>query len=158
MLNRLSGCFLARSIIDSYTMHDSILISLATLSLSCVASPIIQAPSPPDVAVQETKCRAWPSASPINPTCWNTLKMDAWMQNWNVSTAVCNPGEDWGNCFMRLTLPSIPSVECTRISPLSTCPAPTPGTIVPGPVEIFYGAYSISCKRSTPTRPSIFAY
>jgi len=142
----------------SYAMHESILISLTTLFLSCVASPIAQTPSPQDVADQEAKCRAWPSASPIDPTCWNTLKMDTWMQNWNVSTAVCKPREDWGNCFMRLTLPNSPMVVCTQISVPSNCPAPNPGTIVPGPAEIFYGAYSISCKRFAPSRPSIFAY
>lgn len=83
--------------------------------------------------------------------------MDTWMQNWNASTVVCKPGEDWGNCFMRLTLPNFPDVECTLISTFGACPAPNPSTIVPGPAEIFYGSYSISCKRSTPTQLSTFA-
>lgn len=133
-------------------MLNLILVSLTAFSLSCVASPIVQVPSPQDVADQEAKCRAWPSASPIDPTCWNTLKMETWMQNWNVSTAVCTPGEDWGNCFMRLTLPNFAYVECTRISAFSTCPVPNPSNIVSGPAEIFYGAYSISCKRPVPPR------
>ncbi|KAL8709766.1 MAG: hypothetical protein Q9220_005552 [cf. Caloplaca sp. 1 TL-2023] len=73
--------------------------------------------------------------------------MDDWLKGWNAST-VCNPGEAWGNCFMRLTFEGTGSGggggDCTSIATGAGCaPLPRAGGVVQGPAEILYGAYAV---------------
>lgn len=91
-------------------------------------------------------------------TCWDTLKMTDWMSDWNASTTVCAAtqsvltpcqcriDEPWATCFMRLTYERnrTASYACTDLTKPEDCTQPVPQNVVPGPAEIFYGAYSVS--------------
>lgn len=93
-----------------------------------------------------------------DPSCWDTLGMTDWMTYWNTSTTICTAtqsaltpcqcqiNEPWATCFMRLTYQgnSTASYACTDLAKPEGCTEPVPGNVVPGPVEIFYGAYSVS--------------
>ena len=93
-----------------------------------------------------------------DPSCWDTLGMTDWMTYWNTSTTICTAtqsaltpcqcqiNEPWATCFIRLTYPGIRSAcyACTDLAKPEGCTEPVPGIVVPGPVEIFYGAYSVS--------------
>ena len=92
-----------------------------------------------------------------DPSCWDTLEMEDWMTNWNTSTTICTAtqsvltpcqcriDEPWATCFMRLTYEGsrTASYACTDLTKSENCTPPVPGIIVPGPAEIFYGAYSV---------------
>ncbi|CAD6567269.1 MAG: hypothetical protein ASARMPREDX12_000173 [Alectoria sarmentosa] len=92
-----------------------------------------------------------------NPSCWNSLGMTDWMSNWNTTTTICTAtqsvltpcqcriDEPWATCFMRLTYEKNRTANyvCTNLTKPEDCTAPVPGIVVQGPVEIFYGAYSI---------------
>lgn len=92
-----------------------------------------------------------------DPSCWVTLGMTDWMKNWNTSTTICTAtqsvltpcqcriDEPWATCFMRLTYERnrTASYVCTNLTKPEECTEPVPGLMVPGPAEIFYGAYSI---------------
>ena len=97
-----------------------------------------------------------------DPLCWDTLKMDDWMTNWNATTTVCNAttataksscqcqfDEPWATCFMRLTFHGnkTASYGCSNLMRSDNCTQPLPGNVVQGPAEIFYGAYSV-CQPS----------
>ena len=92
-------------------------------------------------------------------SCWDTLDMTDWMTKWNATTTVCTAtqspstsscqcriDESWATCFMRLTYArnKTASYMCTDLAKPENCTAPTPENVVPGPPEIFYGAYSVS--------------
>ena len=90
-------------------------------------------------------------------SCWDTLDMTDWMTDWNTSTTICTVpqsvltpcqcriDEPWATCFMRLTYQRnrTASYVCTDLTKPEDCTAPVPGIVVPGPAEIFYGAYSV---------------
>ena len=92
-----------------------------------------------------------------DPSCWDTLKMADWMTGWNTSTTICTAtqsvltpcqcrmNEPWATCFMRLTYENNPTANyvCTDLTEPENCTEPVPGNVVPGPVEIFYGAYGV---------------
>ncbi len=103
-------------------------------------------------------CRKFNSTtSPPDPACWEILRVDIWMSNWNVSTTRCSATQDllqpcqcmfeeaWATCFMRLTFEENRSADyyCTDVTMPKNCTEPLPGHIVQGPAEIYYGAYSI---------------
>lgn len=105
-----------------------------------------------------TACRTFSSTLPSpNPTCWETLQMDIWISNWNVTTTQCTATQDsldpcqcmyeevWATCFMRLTFEENRGADydCTDVTMPANCTKPLPGHIVQGPAEIYYGAYSI---------------
>ena len=66
-------------------------------------------------------------------SCWNTLNMTSWLQNWNATTSRCNnsgdgsnccgpsnnPNEPWSTCFLRLAL-SNSDYDCSQIN-LKSC-------------------------------------
>ena len=93
-----------------------------------------------------------------DPSCWDTLSMTDWMTYWNSSTTVCTTtqkanmpcqclvDEPWATCFMRLTYArnKTASYLCTDLTKPGNCTLPIPSIVVPGPAEIFYGAYSVS--------------
>ena len=97
-----------------------------------------------------------------NPSCWDTLDMTSWMSNWNTSTTICTAtqsvltpcqcriDEPWATCFMRLTYERnrTASYVCTDLTAQQDCTKPVPSIVVPGPVEIFYGAYSVCLLAS----------
>lgn len=97
-----------------------------------------------------------------NPSCWDTLDMTDWMTKWNTSTTICTAtqsvltpcqcriDEPWATCFMRLTYEKnrTDSYICTNLSKPEDCTEPVPGNVVSGPVEIFYGAFSVSQSNS----------
>lgn len=124
-------------------MHRSILSSLALLPLSLLASPLAQLSATPEPTA-EAACRNPDLHQQIDPTCWETLEMGAWMQTWNTSTKICKPQEAWGDCFTRLTHPDSRGATCSSID-VASCPEPKLGQIVQGPAEIFYGAYAVWC-------------
>lgn len=90
-------------------------------------------------------------------SCWDTLDMTDWMKRWNATTVVCKAtqslltpcqcqvDEPWATCFMRLTYArnNTAKYNCTDLAKPEDCTMPTPSNVVPGPVEIFYGAYSV---------------
>ena len=92
-----------------------------------------------------------------DPSCWDILDMTDWMTSWNTSTTICTAtrsvltrcqcqiDEPWATCFMRLTYERnrTASYVCTDLTKPEDCTEPVPGIVVPGPVEIFYGAYSV---------------
>ncbi|KAL8861894.1 MAG: hypothetical protein Q9178_001763 [Gyalolechia marmorata] len=118
-------------------------LSLCALVLGTTASPV-ELITPSQQAAIQAKCRDISHTLLPDPTCWNTLDMDGWLKEWNRPgvTTECKPGEAWANCFMRLTNPNIPDIDCTTMKS-KTCPEPKPAEIVPGPAEIYYGAWSI---------------
>ncbi len=127
-------------------MRSSYILPILSSVSFCFASPV-----PTDAAV--AKCRDLKhNYNGIDPTCWNTLKMDDWMINWNATAWACNTNEPWGTCFMRLT-EQTDHVDCLVVVSLITCPRPVVGAIVEGPAEIYYGAYSIWCKLFYRIRP-----
>lgn len=97
-----------------------------------------------------------------DPSCWDTLDMTDWMSKWNTSTTICTAtqsvltpcqcriDEPWAICFMRLTYERnrTTSYVCTDLSTPQDCTEPVPGIVVSGPVQIFYGAYSVSLGPS----------
>ena len=97
------------------------------------------------------------ATAPPDPACWQILSMPTWMSTWNTTTTTCgaiqnplgpcqcNYEEGWATCFMRLTFKTnrTANYTCTNISAPQDCSEPLPGHIVPGPAEIYYGAYSI---------------
>lgn len=98
-----------------------------------------------------TTTRAFP-----DPSCWDKLDMTDWMTDWNTSTSICTAtqsvptcqcriSEPWATCFMRLTYERnrTASYVCTNLTRPEDCTEPVPGIVVPGPPQIFYGAYSI---------------
>ena len=104
-----------------------------------------------------------------DPSCWDTLHMTDWMTGWNTSTTTCTAtqsvptqcqcrmDEPWATCFMRLTYENNPtaSYTCTDLTKPEACTQPVPGIVVPGPVEIFYGAYSVG-KSNLGSRSKIY--
>ena len=92
-----------------------------------------------------------------DPSCWDILDMTDWMADWNTSTTVCTAtqrvlttcqchfDEPWATCFMRLTYEKngTAGYVCTDLTKPQDCTLPVPGNVVPGPAEIFYGAYSV---------------
>lgn len=92
-----------------------------------------------------------------DPSCWDTLDMTDWMTNWNNSTTICTAtqsvltpcqcriSEPWATCFMRLTYERTRTANyiCTNLTKPEDCTEPVPAIVVPGPPQIFYGAYSI---------------
>lgn len=97
-----------------------------------------------------------------DPSCWDTLDMTDWMTSWNTSTTICTAtqsvltpcqcqiDEPWATCFMRLSYERnrTASYMCTDLTKPEDCTEPVPGIVVPGPAEIFYGAYSVSLPAS----------
>ncbi|KAM0805032.1 hypothetical protein BDR22DRAFT_481518 [Usnea florida] len=97
-----------------------------------------------------------------NASCWGTLDMANWMTSWNASTTICNAtqsvstpcqcrlNEPWATCFMRLTFEGNRTTNyvCTDLTKPEDCTMPVPGNVVAGPVEIFYGAFSIWCNSN----------
>lgn len=98
-----------------------------------------------------------------NPSCWDTLDMTEWMTYWNTSTTICTAtprvhtpcqcriDEPWATCFMRLTYERnrMAGYVCTDLTKPKGCTVPVPAIVVPGPAEIFYGAYSVGQTFST---------
>ena len=99
-----------------------------------------------------TTILSFPDAS-----CWDTLDMTDWMKRWNATTVVCKAtqnlsppcqcriDEPWATCFMQLTYARNKTAHygCMDLTKPEDCTKPTTGNVVPGPVEIFYGAYSV---------------
>lgn len=97
-----------------------------------------------------------------NASCWSTLDMANWMTTWNASTTICTAtqealtlcqcrlDEPWATCFMRLTYEGnrTASYLCMDLTKPKDCTMPVPGNVVAGPVEIFYGAFSIWCNSN----------
>ena len=97
-----------------------------------------------------------------NPSCWVTLDMSDWMTKWNTSTTICTAtqsvltpcqcriDEPWATCFMRLTYENnrTASYVCTNLTTPEDCTKPVPGIVASGPVEIFYGAFSVGQSNS----------
>lgn len=113
----------------------------------------IAAPTEPKenaTAAVELKCRDITSSTPgPDPTCWNTLKIDEWLQRWIIGPQACAQYEPWGNCFMRLTNNGVGGIDCLNIYDTKGCYPPAVGNIVPG-AEIWYTAWSIWCKNPLP--------
>ena len=133
------------SALHQHTMNRISFLSLCALVLGTSASPA-ELINPSQQAAIQAKCRDISHTLLPDPACWNTLDMDGWLKEWNRPgvTTECKPGEAWANCFMRLTNPNIPDIDCTTMKS-KTCPEPKPAEIVPGPAEIYYGAWSIWC-------------
>ena len=97
-------------------------------------------------------------------SCWDTLDMTNWMKRWNTTTVVCTAtqslrppcqcriDEPWATCFMQLTYARNKTAHyvCTDLTKPEDCTMPTPGNVVPGPAEIFYGAYSVCLSNLAP--------
>ena len=97
-------------------------------------------------------------------SCWDALDMTDWMKRWNATTVVCTAAqslhtpcqcridEPWATCFMRLTYARNKTANyvCTDLTKPEDCTKPTPRNVVPGPVEIFYGAYSVCLSNLAP--------
>ncbi len=119
-------------------MRSSYILPILSFVSFCFASPVFT-----NAAV--AKCRDLKhNYNGIDFTCWNTLKMNDWMINWNATAWACNTNEPWGTCFMRLT-EQIDHVDCLVVS-LITCSRSVVDAIVKGSAEIYYDAYSIWCK------------
>ena len=102
-----------------------------------------------------------------NPSCWDTLQMTDWMASWNTSTTICTPtqsvltpcqcrvNEPWSTCFMRLSYERnrTASYVCTDLTKPEDCTEPVPKIVVPGPAEIFYGAYSVGLPTFNTLEP-----
>lgn len=89
----------------------------------------------------------------LHPTCWDVLKMDAYLLEWNVTTRTCHKDELWPNCFMReagvLTTENESASEdlgCAQVGP-NTCPAPSQEQLAAMSPQVAYGAYSISALQ-----------
>ena len=101
-----------------------------------------------------------------DPSCWDTLGMTDWMKTWNATTVVCTAAqshlaacqcridEPWATCFMRLTYATNKTAKygCMDVTTPDNCTAPTPRNVVPGPAEIFYGAYSVCLSNLAPRK------
>lgn len=128
--------------------HASTLGSL--LFSMCIAAP---APAKNDISVTghvAGECRdITPSAPGPDPTCWNTLKMDEWIQSWMESPETRNAcdtrWEPWGNCLMRLAKNGAKGIDCLNIYETDGCPLPVFGQVVREPVELWYATWSIWC-------------
>lgn len=70
------------------------------------------------------------SKIPYDQSCWDTLQLSAWLDNWNKTTPTCdanggngtdccgpanNPDEPWTTCFLRLALGNS-DYDCTQIN------------------------------------------
>ena len=98
-------------------------------------------------------------------SCWDTLDMTDWMKRWNATTVVCTAqkfrapcqcriDEPWATCFMQLTYAKNRTANyvCTDLAKPEDCTMPTPRNVVPGPAEIFYGAYSVCLSNLGPRK------
>lgn len=123
-----------------------LVVPLSYLFLSsCNAAPAVPAaPTEAAAAVAaEVECRdIKPSTPGPDPTCWNTLKMDDWVREWNVGPQACAQYEPWGNCFMRLSNNGASGIDCLTIYSTKGCYRPVVSDLV-GPAEVWYGAWSI---------------
>ena len=94
-------------------------------------------PTPPEshlqvLADRDIDCHGGNGAV-YDTSCWNTLNMSSWLQNWNATTSRCsgsadgsnccgpsnNPNEPWSTCFLRLAL-SDSDYDCSQIN-LKSC-------------------------------------
>lgn len=70
------------------------------------------------------------STIPYDQSCWDTLQLSAWLDNWNKTTPTCsasggngseccgpanNPSEPWTTCFLRLALGNS-DYDCSQIN------------------------------------------
>ena len=94
--------------------------------------------------------------------CWNVLGMSDWLGTWiaaaaknSVNGEICEIGEAWGNCFMRLTYGNDElKIDCTSLAISATnaaCPYVSPrnrrGIMArPDRVQVWYAAYAIWCE------------
>ena len=129
-------------------MYLAMLYVPAVFLSACSALPgatFVNPSVPSDVVA---RCRDFKSK--INPSCWNTFGMDAYMRYWKRTTTTCTKNEVWANCFMRqVKSQEIDSLGCAQLGP-NTCPEPDQVfNITNGSAETFYGAYSIWCKLWT---------
>lgn len=133
-----------------------LLLYLAPLPLSAAPGaglPISSKPPHPDA-------QTLPATTPTNtstpnctdlssstgatyPSCWDTLQMNQWMFNWNLTTTACEVGEIWSTCFLRLAYGSA-GYDCSTLGSLN-CSAPRLGGLITD-AHVFYGAYNIYGK------------
>ena len=130
-------------------MHATVFVAAfgSLLFSMCIAAPQNEISVTGHVA---GGCRdIMPSAPGPDPSCWNTLNMDEWMQSWMDSPETHNACdtrfEPWGNCFMRLAKNGALGIDCLNIYETDGCPLPVLGQVVREPVEIWYGAWSVWC-------------
>jgi len=136
------------------------LCTVACFLLYCLTHIVIANTTTRDRATRAaiTACRTFHSTtSQPDLECWERLRVDIWMSNWNVNTTRCGATQDlvepcqcmfeeaWATCFMRLTFEGNRSADyyCTDVTMPENCTEPLPGHVVQGPAEIYYGAYAI---------------
>ena len=79
----------------------------------------------------------------LDSTCWDTLQLTSWLQNWNKTTTTCNKGEVWTNCFIRLANKN-PGTDCSVIGG-NGCGPPSNNLPVAQSIEpeVYYILYNI---------------
>ena len=96
---------------------------LFTLSLQATARPTLNL----SLEDRDASCTGDPSI-PYDSSCYGTLGISAWLQNWTVTTQRCssaqngsnccgpsgNPNEPWSTCFLRLSLANA-DYDCSQI-------------------------------------------
>ena len=144
-------------------MHSSTSLStlMSFLALySASAYPIIQ----PLLLQRQTDCTVLNRG--FDSSCWSTLGLSDYLDNWNKTTPICtpnngdgccNPDELWSNCFVRLATNGLRTDDCSIINK-ACATEPTyaeeqvASAIAP---EVYYLVHNIYCTSTSSPREDL---
>ena len=123
-------------------MHSIFFLLLTSLLSLSNAFPNLFNPSPLHKRSNLTDCQDVLDNG-LNASCYDTLKVDAYVKSWNITTKTCLKNELWANCYMReVGVPAEEGLGCAQVGP-NSCNEPTADLVATASPEEIYTAFNI---------------